>query len=442
MLIHPFQRVLRTVLSGDIFMKSLRVASLMLAMSLGSNAKADPPNVIYETLMQDILINADYWTTKPQILSASLGFTQILGVPNLSTSEEGQAANAQFGGAWEVLSTTNPNPNLRAYTSSATPYGMYIGYDVDIVGAGGFPVVFSWPVLPSTVDGSDFEVTLNTGERIIADGASITPNSEYNERSTVVIVSQKFGNRITPGYPGAVYPVRLKIVRDATPLTLVGPGGQTKLAVGFTYGNSIKPLTGYYAGPTLCAAKLSVLSTEGEGAPAFFSGNTPNDGAALYGNKAQYRLRVLTTGGFSPDGVRSLYPTEFESFFQVEVRDLDGRRILLTETDKTYKLKAGSIRILGLADLSVAQASYDDSYVEDHDNQIDIILQGDEAVMKRIKYVLVPSNKSHYKPFYNPGGPGNNPTPGVVYTKPSSFIKQAVTIAIKDPMTVSYGSLP
>jgi hypothetical protein len=109
MLIHPSQRVLRTVLSGDIFMKSLRVASLILAMSLGSTAKADPPNVIYETLMQDILINADYWTTKPQILSASLGFTQILGVPNLSTSEEGQAANAQFGGAWEVLSTTNPN---------------------------------------------------------------------------------------------------------------------------------------------------------------------------------------------------------------------------------------------------------------------------------------------------------------------------------------------
>ena len=423
-------------------MKLLRIASVILAASLNSAAKAEP-NVLYEALMQDVLINADYWTTEPKILSASLGFTQILGVPNLSTSEEGQAANAQFGGAWEVLSTTNPDPALRAYTSSATPTAMYIAYDTNIVGAGGFPVVFSWPVLPSTVDGSDFEVTLNTGERVIADGASIAPNSEYNERSTVVIVSQKFGNRITPGYPGAVYPVKLRILRDDTPLTLVGPGGQKKIAAGFSYGNGIKPLTGYYAGPTLCAAKLSVLSTVGEGGPAVWTGGyTPNDGDALYGNSAQYRLRVLTTGGFSPDGVRSLYPTEFESFFQIQVTDVGGRIVSLTKTNTTYKLKAGSIRILGLADLSVAQDSYDDSYVEDHDNQIDIILKGDEAVMKRIKYVLVPSNKSNYKPFYNPGGPGNNPTPGVVYSKPTSFIKQAVTIAIQNPMTVTYGAQP
>ena len=423
-------------------MKLLRIASVILAASLNSAAKAEP-NVLYEALMQDVLINADYWTTEPKILSASLGFTQILGVPNLSTSEEGQAANAQFGGAWEVLSTTNPDPALRAYTSAATPTAMYIAYDTNIVGAGGFPVVFSWPVLPSTVDGSDFEVTLNTGERVIADGASIAPNSEYNERSTVVIVSQKFGNRITPGYPGAVYPVKLRILRDDTPLTLVGPGGQKKIAAGFSYGNGIKPLTGYYAGPTLCAAKLSVLSTVGEGGPAVWTGGlTPNDGDALYGNSAQYRLRVLTTGGFSPDGVRSLYPTEFESFFQIQVTDVGGRIVSLTKTNTTYKLKAGSIRILGLADLSVAQDSYDDSYVEDHDNQIDIILKGDEAVMKRIKYVLVPSNKSNYKPFYNPGGPGNNPTPGVVYSKPTSFIKQAVTIAIKNPMTVTYGAQP
>lgn len=423
-------------------MKLLRIASVILAASLCSTAKAEP-NVLYEALMQDVLINADYWTTEPKILSASLGFTQILGVPNLSTSVQGQAANAQFGGAWEVLSTTNPDPALRAYTSSATPTSMYIAYDTNIVGAGGFPVVFSWPVLPSTVDGSDFEVTLNTGERVIADGASIAPNSEYNERSTVVIVSQKFGNRITPGYPGAVYPVRLRILRDDTPLTLVGPGGQKKIAAGFSYGNGIKPLTGYYAGPTLCAAKLSVLSTVGEGGPAVWTGGlTPNDGDALYGNSAQYRLRVLTTGGFSPDGVRSLYPTEFESFFQIQVTDVGGRIVSLTKTNTTYKLKAGSIRILGLADLSVAQDSYDDSYVEDHDNQIDIILKGDEAVMKRIKYVLVPSNKSNYKPFYNPGGPGNNPTPGVVYSKPTSFIKQAVTIAIQNPMTVTYGAQP
>lgn len=417
--------------------------SMIGLMSLFSSPISAVPNPYYDSLMQDILINADYWTVKPQIIGAGLGFTQILGVPNLSSTTEGQAANAAFGGAWEALSSTNANPPLRAYTASITPQTIYNGYNVALVGGGGFPVEFSWPVLPTTVNGSDFEVTLNTGEKVIADGASITPNFEYNERTTVVIVSPRFGNRLEPGTPGAVYPVKLRIVRDATPLTLVGPGGRKKVAVGLSYGNGKKPMTGYYAGPTLCAAKLSVLSTLGEGGPVLFaSGTTPNDGVALYGSDAQYRLRVLTTGGFSPDGVRSLYPTEYSDFFQIEVKDIDGRAVLLTETNKTYNLKAGSIKILGLADLSVSQSSYDDSYVEDHDNQIDIILQGDEAVMKRIKYVLAPSTTPPYKPFYNPGGPGNNPTPGTTYTKPSSPIKQAVTIAIKNPMTVSYGSLP
>lgn len=98
--------------------------------------------------------------------------------------------------------------------------------------------------------------------------------------------------------------------------------------------------------------------------------------------------------------------------------------------------------MLGLADLAIPQQSYDDAYVEDHDNQIDIILEGDESVMRRIKYVLIPSTTPPYQPFYNPGGPGNNPTPGVTYTKPTTSIKQPVTIAIDDPMTVTYGSLP
>ncbi|MCX7107444.1 MAG: hypothetical protein NTV66_07690 [Methylococcales bacterium] len=315
---------------------------------------------------------------------------------------------------------------------------MAIGYGKAIVGGGGMPVEFSWPVLPSTVDGSDFEVTLNTGKKVIAQAASINPNLEYNERSTVVVVSPFFGNRTFPGQRGSVYPVKLRIVRDATPLKLVGPRGQIKVAVGMTYGDGKTPMSGYHSGPKLCAAKLSRLSTSGEGGPAVYTtGYSPNDGVSLYGANAQYRLRVLTTGGFSPDGVRSLYPTEYSDFFKIEVKDADGRLFYLTKSNKTYHLKAGSIKILGLADLSIAQQSYDDSYVEDHDNQIDIILQGDEAAMKRIKNVLVPSS-SPYKPFYNPGGPGNNPTRGVTYTKPSPSINQAVTIAIDNPMTVNY----
>jgi hypothetical protein len=416
------------------------IVGLGLSLSLSALAESNP---IYESLKHDILINADYWTQKPQIIGAGLGFTQILGVPGADTTPEGQQAVIDAGGAWEILSTSNPNPPLRAYTSAASTQGMAMGYGKPIVGGGGFPVEFSWPVLPSTVDGTDFEVTLNTGKKVVAQAASINPNLEYNERSTVVIISDEFGNRIEPGKPGAVYPVKLKIIRDATPLTLVGPKRRMRTAVGMIYGNGKKPMTGYYAGPKLCAAKLSRLSTAGEGGPAAFtSGYLPNDGAALYGSNAQYRLRVLTTGGFSPDGVRSLYPTEFADYFSVQIKDRGGKTVYLTEPHKTYQLKAGSITVLGLADLATAEYSYDDGYVEDHDNQIDIILQGDEAVMRRITHVLVPSTTPPYKPFYNPGGPGNNPTPGVTYTKPTSSIKQSVTIAIDDPMTVTYGNLP
>ena len=56
-------------------MKLRRIASMVLAANLSSTALAEP-NLLYDILMQDVLINADYWTTKPQILGASLGFTR------------------------------------------------------------------------------------------------------------------------------------------------------------------------------------------------------------------------------------------------------------------------------------------------------------------------------------------------------------------------------
>ena len=45
---------------------------------------------------------------------------------------------------------------------------------------------------------------------------------------------------------------------------------------------------------------------------------------------------------------------------------------------------------------------YDDCYVEDVDNQIDIILQGDDAAARSITHVEVPSS-GDYLPLYNPG---------------------------------------
>ena len=45
-------------------MKLRRIASMVLAANLSSTALAEP-NLLYDILMQDVLINADYWTAKP-----------------------------------------------------------------------------------------------------------------------------------------------------------------------------------------------------------------------------------------------------------------------------------------------------------------------------------------------------------------------------------------
>jgi hypothetical protein len=279
---------------------------------------------------------------------------------------------------------------------------------------------------------------LNTGQVITPLAASITPNFEYNERSTVVIPGY-YGNRIAPGQPGAIYPVKLEVVHSRHPLKLVGPGGVVVSAAGLTYGDGYTPMTAYKpgSGPTLVAAKLSVMSTAGESAPKPFSGALPNDGVALYGSAAQYRLRLFTNQGFSPDGVQSLYPTDFSRFFRIETIDADGVVRWLTQTGVPYQLPSGTITVVGLADLGPAQSSYDDSYVEDHDNQIDIVLSGDEAAIATIKAVQIPASGS-YSLSYDPGGPGNNPTPGVTYSQPGPTDTEPVIDALTNPMTVTY----
>jgi hypothetical protein len=303
---------------------------------------------------------------------------------------------------------------------------------------------FSHPVLGSSVQREDIVVRLNTGEAVTPMNIGLVPNAEYNERSTLVM-NGAFGNRLDPSEAGAVYPVQFEIVDE---LMLVTPHGLFN-AIGLTFGDGSEPLTAYQIGkgPRLCAAKLTHASAglAGEGAPAGQSaGYGPNDLVALYGDKAQYRLRILTTGGFSPDGVRSMYPSEFARYFRVGVApegvapdDYDNL-LWLTKTDVSYTLPGyGAMEVLGLAELGVAAASYDDAYVEDHDNQIDIVLRGDEAAIARIAVVHIPA-AAPYRAFYNPGGPGNRPDPETTYSQPGPEYYQPVTVALDNPMQVSY----
>jgi hypothetical protein len=385
------------------------------------------PDPLYLPLTQDILINADLWSDIPEIMSAGYAFEGIQGVP------QGETYVIAAGGAWETVTT--PNPPYRALTSAAAPSGISVGFGYPTYYADALPVVFSWPVLPSTVLPTDFSITLNTGEVVTPYVAAINPNLEFNERSVVVLFGS-FGNRLIPGTTGAIYPVNVAVVSN---LQLVGPNGPVS-AVGLN-----KASTNAYepdGGPTVIAAKLSVMNIMGEGIGCCnaFSSGYPNNGVSYYGEaNAQYRLRLYTTGGFSPDGVAAVLPTDFATFFRIQVTSLDGTVSWITQPGVSYTLREGTIEVVGLADLGLAGSTINDAYLEDDDNYIDIVLKGDEAAMRRITAVEIPASGG-YGRLYNPGGPGNNPTPGVIYSSPGPYRLQPVTMAIDNPLTVNYGN--
>lgn len=382
------------------------------------------PSIAYQSLLEDKLVNADLWGSTPEILSANYGFEGIEGVPDNETG----VINA--GGAW--MNLTTPDASFSAYTTAQSPSGVAFGFGYATDHADAMPICFSWPVLPSTVNPTDFRLTLNTGEIVKPAVASITPNFLYNKRSCVVIFGE-FGNRLAPGTPGAVYPTQLTVVDNGTTLKLVGPSGPVS-AVGLTKSCGNPYEVG--GGPKLIGAKLSVMNDVGQDAPPTFQSNLPNGGTALYGADAQYRLRIYTTAGISPDGVAAILPTDFSQFFQIEVTD-GGATTLLTQTNLPYTFSEGTITVVGLADLGKYNLPLNDAYVADRDNYLDIILKGDEAAMRLITAVVIPA-ASPYLPLYNPGGPGNNPTPGVTYTEPGPTWTQPVTIALDDPMVVNY----
>jgi hypothetical protein len=402
----------------------------------------DPAAVIRE----DRLTNADIWDTEPRMMAAGLGFTNIIGVPGLSTDDiDGSRTRVRLaGGAWNVPNcAVGTVPDLVSYTSAATPEAVKTTYGELVYYSDGLPIEFSWPVLPSTVHADDFQVNLNDGTSVQPQVAAAWPNFEYNERSTVVIFGH-FGNRIDPNEPGAIFPTSVEVVQGETTLELVGVDKQRVSAVGMRAESGGSPYTDPNVppkgrgGPQLAAAKLSIYTSEGDAGPALFSpGLLPNHGEALYGHRAQFRLRVFTTGGMTADGVRGLWPTEFERFFRVVAEDDEGVEVLITESGLDYEINGGTLRVEGLADLGIKQDSYDDCYHEDKDNQIDIILSGDESAVKAITRVQMPST-GHYSPVYNPGGPGNDPMPGLRYTAPSPPIDIQVLMAIDDPLVVTY----
>lgn len=430
--------------------RTIVMLSLIVALFIPGQASADdPPTGSSQLLKKDVLIGADMWTWKPQMLAGGLGFDSILGVPALDgtpTVDEARQAVLDVNGAWLDDLTCSATPAIGDYTSAASPNAIAFAYGWPVDFGDGMPLEFSWPVLPSSVDTADFLVTKSNGEQVVPQGAALNPNFEYNERSTVVLVGD-FGNSLPAGDPGQVYPTKIEVVAgDDTPLTLVGRTGKGHTRKVSAVGMSSTPKTSPYdsyrgpsqrPGPRLTGAKLTRMSTLGEQAPVPFRATLPNDGTSLYGKQARFRLRMLTTGGFSPDGIRGIQPDEFERYFQLIAHAPGGRKIVIRKQRKTYRIGNGWLRVVGLADLGKKQSSYDQCYAEDHDNQIDVILNGTPDAVRRIKLLRLPGT-GRYDPMYNPGGPGTTPQPGVRYTAPSPPINQKVTVDLRNRMQVTY----
>lgn len=395
-------------------------------------------SIIVQTTQDGALVGADYWSDEPRILSAGLGFEGIIGIDEYS-EEVVRAA----GGAWygSMTCTSGEEPSAASRTSATTPTTMAAVGEGTPDYADALPIVFSWPVATETIDITDFQYTLNNGEIGLLTGITMFPNWELNERNVVVLYGE-FANRGLAGEEDAIFPVRLDIVEDDTPLLLIGPDGEEFNAVGLSWETDATP---YDTGPSLVGAKINHVGDEaiGEGGvPALvtITGAFPNDEFALYGG-GDFRIRVLTTGGFSPDGVTALRPDMYEEFFRVHVNGPDGKTVLLENVDEDYTVAGGTLRVLGLADTGRLENPdegiyYDDCYAEDRDNYIDIILDGDEEAARNVTFVEIPSLEGGYRAFYNPGGPGPEPFEGVRYTAPGPRDMEPVIIALDDPMRV------
>ena len=443
---------------------SLRIAIVAiagLALVVPGAALAQAPGPVNTAQHRDILIASDMWAKTPRIMGVSLNFTDIIGTPGLDTGnkdqtlEQARAFVLAAGGAWNdnvtCVAPAHWSTTPWAYTTAigTAQYVQAWGPAFNAVNWDVVQVQFSWPPRPSTLNGSDFEITLSDGSTVIPNNASVGPNFEYNEGTTVVMNAAELGNRQPKSDPGSLYPVSVRVIPDLTPLQLVGPKGRLVSAVGLTGTNDRTPYDDQSAdpttwtGPRMIAAKLTHMSTSGEGGPAVLRGGLlPNDGVAVFGAaEAQYRVRIATLGGaFSPDGLRAMYPNEYRKFFQLVARTKSGTLVSLVKANHEYLIDGEPITVVGIADRTTKATpkQFNQCLQDDSENQIDIVLKGSEAAMRKLVTVRIPAAGNGYRPLYNDGGPGATPALGTRYTAPGPRQTMRLINGLDNPMQTTF----
>lgn len=401
----------------------------------------------YAQLHRDIVIRADVYggaQSTPRILAAGYGFEGIQGIPGLLSETQIALATAAGAGVVGELVGLDPAAPFRNITSGAAPVGIQgAGFSNDTVTQtfmDAMPIEFSHPVVPSTVLPGNFRVHLNTGEVVTPLYVAQNPNYDLNERQTIVAFGY-FGNRLPSDDPAAVHPVTFEVVASATPLQIITPRGLVNgTGLSASSSNPYDP----YNGPTLVGAKLSRLSLAGDYPPVGFGASVGNHGVEYYGTARNlYRLRLFTSGGFSPNGVSGFEPQDFAKFFQLTAVGRRGSTVTVGAAGVKYRVAGGWIEVLGIADLGGGlSADPDYVYSEDHDNQFDIIIRASSSrAVRALRNVVLPDPRSGtHSPIYNPGGPGTVPVPAYRYTQPSPGQTFPVEFALRDPATVSWAA--
>ena len=391
----------------------------------------------YSLYNSDIIVNSNLYLNEPKIISAGgFSFLQSGLILNEKNVE-------QLEGNWNQNLNTENYP-LRAITSSGDPRGYYsVTFPTSSYKFDNIPVCFSFPILPSSVDISQFYITLSNGIVTKPISFSFSPNTKFNEKQCIVICGY-FNNKITSG-PNAIYPVSLEIVpaSNGNRMMSVGPDGLYDMTGKMVqcsnpYLDSLKInsviLTKYNL-PNI----YNYLGDNGCGINQIEENNSP---ISLYGDDAQYRFRIFTAGGYSPDGISSMLPDKYDNYFYLQYKNpITGEITDLIKSNHKYLFDCGTkyVEIIGLADLGIKQNIYNsDNYIEDHDNQIDIIVKGDETIIRNIVSLVIPSDNNKYTLFYNPGGPGPTPFENIKYTNPSEYQVIEIINNLDNPNSVTW----